>query len=96
MNAFDRLAALPPAISTKAELLQRLAERPKPSPHQALEPHDPQSVELRHLSAQSLEDRIAHLRGSLGDASARLQHHLAKARLSGYARAHFDHERELI
>lgn len=94
MNAFDRLAASPPAVSTKAELLQRLAERPKPSPHQALEPKDADSVELRTLAARSLEDRIAHLRGSLDGASERLQHDQAKARLEGYARAHFDDERE--
>jgi hypothetical protein len=94
VNAFDRLAAMPPAVSTKAELLQRLAERPKPSPHQVLEPNDADSIELRELSARSLEDRISHLRGSLDGASERLQHDQAKARLGGYARAHFDHERE--
>lgn len=96
MNAFDRLAAMPPAVSTKAELLQRLAERPKPSPHHTLEPNDAESVELRTLAARSLEDRIAHLRGSLDGASERLQHDQAKARLGGFARAHFDYERERV
>jgi hypothetical protein len=94
VNAFDRLAAMPPAVSTKGELLQRLAERPKPSPHQALEPNDADSVELRKLAARSVEDRIAHLRGSLEGASERLQHDQAKARLGGYARAHFAREKE--
>jgi hypothetical protein len=94
VNAFDRLAATPPAVSTRAELLQRLAERPTPSAHQALEPKDADSAELRKLAARSLEDRIAHLRGSLSGASKRLQHDQAKARLGGFARAQFDHERE--
>jgi hypothetical protein len=84
---------MPPAIATKAELLQRLAERPKPSPSQALEPKDSNSVEIKRLSAQSVEDRIAHLRGSLNGASERLKQEQAKARLSGYARAHFERER---
>lgn len=93
MNAFDRLAALPPTISTKAELLQRLAERPAPSPERVCEPQDADSGELKRLMAQSNEDRIARLRASLDRSSASLQHDQAQARLRGYSRAHFEHER---
>lgn len=93
MNAFDRLAATPPTISTKAELLQRLAERPAPSPERACEPKDADSTELKRLMAQSNEDRIARLRASLDRSSATLLHDQAKCRLGGFARAHFEHER---
>lgn len=93
MNAFDRLAATPPTISTKAELLQRLSERPAPSPKRVCEPQDADSFELKRLSAQSNEERIARLRASLDRSSATLQHDQAKSRLGGFARAHFEHER---
>ncbi len=93
MNAFDRLAATPPTISTKAELLQRLAERPAPSPQRVYEPQDADSSELKRLMAQSNEERIARLRASLNRSSATLQRDQAKSRLSGFARAHFEHER---
>lgn len=93
MNAFDRLAAAPPTISTKAELLQRLAERPTPSPERACEPQDADSSELKCLMVQSNEERIARLRASLDRSSASLQHDQAQARLRGYSRAHFEHER---
>lgn len=93
MNAFDRLAALPPAISTKAELLQRLAARPVPSPGRICEPQDADSSELKRLMAQSNEERIDRLRASLDRSSATLLHDQAKSRLGGFARAHFEHER---
>ena len=93
MNAFDRLAATPPTISTKAELLQRLGERPAPSPERVCEPRDADSSELKRLMAQSNEDRIARLRASLDRSSATLLHDQAKSRLGGFARAHFEHER---
>ncbi len=93
MNAFDRLAASPPTISTKAELLQRLSERPKPTLDRTCEPQDADSGELKRLMAQSNEDRIARLRASLDRSSATLLHDQAKSRLGGFARAHFEHER---
>ena len=93
MNAFDRLAALPPAISTKAELLQRLAARPVPSPERICTPENADAAELTRLMAQSNEERIARLRASLDRSSATLLHDQAKSRLGGFARAHFEHER---
>lgn len=93
MNAFDRLAALPPTISTKAELLQRLAARPAPSPERICTPDNADAAELTRLMADSNEDRIARLRASLDRSSATLQHDQAQARLRGYSRAHFEHER---
>jgi len=93
VNAFDRLAATPPTISTKAELLQRLALRPAPAPERAYTPDDADAAYLKSLSAQSNEERIARLRGSLDRSSASLQHDQAQSRLRGYSRAHFEHER---
>jgi hypothetical protein len=93
VNAFDWLAATPPTISTKAELLQRLAARPAPSPERTYSPDDADAAHLKTLSAQSNEERIARLRASLDRSSASLQHDQAQSRLSGYSRAHFEHER---
>ncbi len=93
MNAFDRLAATPSTISTKAELLQRLADRPRPTPERVCEPQDADSSELKRLMAQSNEERIARLRASLNRSSATLLRDQAKSRLGGFARAHFKHER---
>jgi hypothetical protein len=93
VNAFDRLAATPPTISTKAELLQRLTVRPSPSPERICEPRDADAADLKRLSVLSNEERIARLRASLKRSSALLQHDQAQARLSGYARAQFERER---
>lgn len=93
MNAFDRLAATPPTISTKAELLQRLRERPAPAAERAYTPDDADATHLKNLSAQSNEERIARLRASLDRSSVSIQRDQAQARLRGYSRAHFEHER---
>lgn len=93
MNAFNRLAALPPTISTKAELLQRLGQRAKPRPEHVCIPKSAEFSELNSLMAASNEDRIVRLREALARASSRLEHDQAQSRLAGYARSQFERER---
>jgi hypothetical protein len=93
VNAFDRLAALPPTISTKAELDKRLAERAKAAPEHVPSPDGSGMSDLKSASAQSNEERIARLRASLGRSSSSIQHDQAQSLLHGYARSCFERER---
>lgn len=92
MNEFRRLGAEPPAIASRAELLQRLRARGTPEPEQ--QPSPPQGAE--NLAAERREEqerRIAELRQSLGSAHRNLETQHSFARLGGHAKSSFEQER---
>lgn len=93
MNAFDRLAAMPPAISTKAELLQRLAQRAAPSPVCAYVPKGEITTHINTAMARSNEARIARLRRSLAQSSETFSRDQARARLQGHSKVAFERNR---
>lgn len=93
MNAFDRWAAKPPAILTRAELLERLNKRAAPAPEATLTPDTADAAEIKTSSALSNEMRIERLRSGLARISAALSHDQAQARLHGYVKARFERER---
>lgn len=81
------------AITTKAELLQRLRERSKPQVQTQLTPNGPAVSETSKALLRENERRIALLRTSLHDAHDALETQHSFARLSGYAAARFSRTR---
>ena len=80
-------------ISTKEELMRRLRERTKPTPTVTLEPDDSAAGNVRRVRENEGRMRIARLQASLDAAQSEFQTQQTFARLGGYAKARFDHER---
>ncbi len=81
------------AIATKAELLQRLRNRPKPQVHARLTPSGPELSESYKTLQRENEHRIALLRTSLLNAHEVVEVQHSFSRLFGYAKSHFKRER---
>lgn len=93
MSAANAFAAPPPDIATRAELDQRLVDRPAPAVAQHLTPSGWESAETERQVDNANENRIAELRSSLGDAHETLDTDMRLAQLRGQARTDFGHSR---
>ena len=92
MSEFRRLGAEPPAIATKAELLQRLRDRDRPQ--MVMSPSPPsQAEDMAAERCSEHERRIANLRNSLTDAHKKIEAQHSFARLSGHVKSSFEREK---
>ena len=82
-----------PSISTKAEMLDRLRNRPKPALSLEHRPLGGVTQEVHRKVSEENELRIAKLRSSLGDAKQRTETDHTFARLKGFPSAQFDRSR---
>ena len=83
----------PPSISTKAEMLARLRNRPKPVLSVEQRPLGDVTQHVHKKVSEENELRIAKLRNSLGDAKERTETDHTFARLKGFPSAQFDRYR---
>lgn len=79
--------------ATKAELLQRLRDRPKPSSEMHLRPDGRDTTETDQRVAHANDVRIAQLRESLDTVHERLERSMSFAAIEGRARADFERNR---
>lgn len=93
MSSANREDNVNPAIATKAELLQRLRERTKPSAQAHLSPSGINAQSVRKNSDEEIDRRIALLRTSLSSAHDTVEVQHSFARLNGFAVAQFAKER---
>jgi len=92
LSEFRELGAEPPAISTQAELLQRLRERGKAV--WEMQPSPPSgSAGLVAERKTEEERRIAELRSSLERQRCNLETQHTFARLHGHAKSSFEQEK---
>ena len=80
-------------IATKAEMLMRLRNRPKPSVSLDLQPKGAIAADAHRKLAAENEERIGLLKRSLGNAKTKAETHHTFARLGGYSKAQFDRSR---
>ena len=91
---FDSASRTPaPDIATKAELDQRLASRPTPSPQQVLTPNGVRTAEVHRQVNEEAERRIANLRNRLENAHANMNREHALSANHGRARVQFERSR---
>ena len=83
----------PPSISTKAEMLARLRNRPKPVLSMEHRPLGDVTQDVHKKVSEENELRIAKLRNSLGDAKQRAESDHTFSRLRGFPSAQFDRSR---
>ena len=80
-------------ISTRAELDQRIANRPKPTIERHLTIEGSQEREVRRQVDAFSENRIKALESRLDQAGKRLEHGFRLAQLRGRAKGDFGHSR---
>ena len=81
------------AISTLAELRQRVSQRATPSAEQHHTIGGTVETAVHREEARSSEARVAELRSTLGKAHEKVQTDHVFAAQKGRSRAHFNHER---
>lgn len=80
-------------IATRAELLQRLAERATPAPELNLTPDRSTSLTVNTQAEAGNESRLVYLKSRLDRAGRELESDHVFSRLGGHARVDFDRER---
>ncbi len=88
-RAYDAVRAPDPTIKTRAELLQRLRDSPRPAPQPELLPRDELTTQIKREAFEGHTERIKELRETLGAAQEGFETDFALKPKHGKARADF-------